>query len=531
MSAIAGWRSLVRLTIRRDRIRLGLWVTGVVGLVLVSTASVSSLYRTPAERATYARLVRSSAAVIVQSGPGFGLDDPTVGAIVMNETSIWVLILAGVLAILTVIRHTRAEEDDDRVALVRSTPVGRDAAAIAAGVTTSSVLVVIAVANGVGLVAFGLPVAGVVAFAAATVCTGLVFGALALVAAQVASTSRAAIGLSLAAVAVAFALRAIGDVGSGLLSWWSPIGWGQAVRPFADERWWVLLLPLVTTVALARVASALAARRDLGAGLRTPPAGRAVAGRHLSSPFALAMRVHRGMILAWVVATVLLGLLYGAIAGEAESMLSENPDLADFLAGFGGASITDAYLATAMTVIGLSAAGMVVAVVGRMHGEETAGRAELMLALPVSRQRWAWSHLGTAAVAMIAVLVAGGAATGITAALSLGDPGRVPQLVGAALLFAPATAVVAGLALLAYAALPHWTVLGWAAVALVGVVALFAEVLRLPQWMRDLSPYHHVPAAPAVSPGALPLVGLAALAAVVIGAALRQFGRRDVPRS
>ena len=54
---------------------------------------------------------------------------------------------------------------------------------------------------------------------------------------------RAVGSLALIAVAVAYALRAVGDVASGggnWLSWLSPIGWMQQVRAYAGDRWWVL---------------------------------------------------------------------------------------------------------------------------------------------------------------------------------------------------------------------------------------------------------------------------------------------------
>jgi ABC-2 type transport system permease protein len=226
---------------------------------------------------------------------------------------------------------------------------------------------------------------------------------------------------------------------------------------------------------------------------------------------------------------VLLGVLYGAIAAEAESMLSENPELADFLAGLGGASITDAFLATSMLVVALAAAGATVAVVGRLRTEETAGRAELLLSAPVSRRRWLFSHLGTAGIAMLSVLVLGGAATGLAAAVSLDEPVRVPQLVGAALLFAPATAVLASAAVLVFAVAPRWTVLGWSGVAIVGVVGLFGQVLDLPQWMRDVSPFEHVPAVPAADVTWLPMVVMAAVAAGVLALAVDRLSARDIP--
>jgi ABC-2 type transport system permease protein len=45
-------------------------------------------------------------------------------------------------------------------------------------------------------------------------------------------------------------VRAIGDAGPHWLSWLSPLGWMQQLRPFADERWWVLLLAVALIVPL-----------------------------------------------------------------------------------------------------------------------------------------------------------------------------------------------------------------------------------------------------------------------------------------
>jgi putative exporter of polyketide antibiotics len=47
---------------------------------------------------------------------------------------------------------------------------------------------------------------------------------------------------SIAVAALAYLARAAGDAGQGdlwWLSWASPIGWAQQIRPFAGERWWI----------------------------------------------------------------------------------------------------------------------------------------------------------------------------------------------------------------------------------------------------------------------------------------------------
>ena len=83
--------------------------------------------------------------------------------------------------------------------------------------------------------------------------------------------------MAFAVLGAAFLLRAIGDTASGLswLSWLSPIGWAERFRPFAGERWAVLLLPVALLVVLLAAAAALLVRRDLGAGvLAGPPRAR-----------------------------------------------------------------------------------------------------------------------------------------------------------------------------------------------------------------------------------------------------------------
>ena len=93
--------------------------------------------------------------------------------------------------------------------------------------------------------------------------------------------------------ALSFLLRGVGDSGGshGLtwLTWLSPIGWAELVRPFAAERWWVLALPVMALVAGLVAAFALAARRDQGAGLMQPGPGPATAGRLLSGPAGLSL--------------------------------------------------------------------------------------------------------------------------------------------------------------------------------------------------------------------------------------------------
>jgi ABC-2 type transport system permease protein len=60
------------------------------------------------------------------------------------------------------------------------------------------------------------------------------------------------------------------------------------------------------------------------------------------------------------------------------------------------------------------------------------------------------------------------------------------------------------------------------------VVGLLGEVLDLPVWVSDLSPFQHTPQLPAADLTIAPLAALAAIAAALTAVGLTAFRQRDV---
>ena len=504
------------------------WAVAIGTLVTVSASSVENLYSTPEELATYSALADDNAAVIIQAGPGYGLEDPTTGAVLMNELSLWTLIGVALMSIFMVTRHTRAEEESNHGEMLRSNPVGRHAGAVAAmaGVGIANVLVSLVVFA--GLAVRGYSVEGSAAFACALTAAGLVFASVTLVTGQVAASARAATGLAVAVLGLSFVLRAVGDVGNGVLSWLSPLHWSQAIKAFVEDDWFVLVIPIVAVLALTWLASVLAARRDFGSGMMPERAGNPEAGPLLSGTYGLALRLQRAPLVSWLVGVTVLGGFYGIITDEAEQMVADNPELGDFFAQAGVGSVTDSFLATAALMIGLLATGYAVSGVLKLRSEESSGRVEPLLATPAPRARWASSHLVVVAGGVFAVLAGGGLGLGVGAAVVTEDNGRVLQMVGSSLVTAPAVAVVAAVAFALCCAVPRWALLAWLPMAFVAVVGLLGGVLDLPEWMNDISPFAHIPAVPAVAVTAGPLLVLSAIAAALVVMGLVAVSHRDI---
>lgn len=524
---LAGTARLLRLMIRRDRIPAALWVLGIALFVLLGSASVVSLYSTPEQLKNYAELTHNNAAVQALLGPGYGLDHPTQGAAVMDEMELLTFIVIALMSMFLVVRHTRAEEESGRAELIRAAPVGRLAALVATSGWVIFLNLVTAVAVAISVIALGLPVSGSLAFAAAGMGFGLVFVGVAAVSAQVSSSSRAASAGAGIVLGGCYLLRAVGDVGNGWLTWLSPLGWAQGIRAYADERWWVLLLLLGATVLLLTAAVALSARRDLGAGILPQRPGPAQAGRLLSTPLGLAVRLHRASLLGWAAGIAILGFFLGLLADEADT-LAENESVADVLAPAGQGSLADSFLATMILMSALLATGFVVGAVLRVRTEESAVHADPILATPVSRGRWVGGHLAVAAGGGVLIATLVGVLTGLGAALALGEVSEIVSVLGASLAMVPALWVLAGLTLALVGWLPRWASVAWVAVGFVTVVGLLGDLLQMPSWLRSVSPFDHIPALPGAEMEWLPLAVLTLLAAVLTAFGLLGVTRRDI---
>jgi ABC-2 type transport system permease protein len=60
------------------------------------------------------------------------------------------------------------------------------------------------------------------------------------------------------------------------------------------------------------------------------------------------------------------------------------------------------------------------------------------------------------------------------------------------------------------------------------VIMFFGELLDLPQWFQDISPFEHVPLAPAVGVDAVPLAALTLVAFGLAAIGAVGFRHRDI---
>ncbi|WOT36275.1 ABC transporter permease [Streptomyces coeruleorubidus] len=517
---LAGTGTLLRFALRRDRLMIPVWIAVNALMVLSMPNTLEGLYGTPAERADLIRQMETNSSLRAMVGPVFG---DSLGALTAWRAGVYAGALAAVMSLLVVVRHTRDEEESGRQELVASGMVGRRASLTAA-------LLAAAVANGLlallltaglagqgtaGALALGLGIAGV----------GMVFATMAAIVAQLTESARLARGLTAAVLGAAFVLRAAGDSatddGSSVLTWVSPLGWLENLRPYADERWWVLALLAGAALVQGAVAYGLAGRRDLGMSFLPTRPGPAT-GR-LGSAGALAWRLQRGGVLGWSIGFLLAGIVYGGMTEGAADLVGDNENARRIFERMGGRSgLTDAFLASMVGMLGLVAALYIVASVLRLNGEETSGRAEPVLANAVGRLRWAAGHL---------VIAFGGSALLMLLAglgLAAGYGRETGPIMGACLVQLPAIWVIGGLAVLLHGLLPRAAAAAWGVAGAVLLIGWVGPALDVPQVVLDLSPFGHLPKLPGGSMEWGPVVVLTGLAVALVAAGLAGLRRRDM---
>jgi ABC-2 type transport system permease protein len=528
--------TVVASTTARRAARTGALWGYVFGATVASSAySYATAYKTAAERAHVAALFSSNAGLAAINGPA--RDVQTVAGYTVWKSFMFLIIAGSVWGLLTGTKLLRGEEDAGRWELLltgqttRRGAAGQALAGLGAGaVTLWALTAVITVVVG-RLPKISLPVGPSLFFSVALAAPAVMFLAAGALASQLAATRRQAAGYAGAALGACYAIRLVADSGTSLawLRWVSPLGWAEELQPLTSPRPLALLPIAGLTVALGGAAVYLAGRRDVGASILPDRSSAPAHGRLLGGPVGLAVRLTRPALLGWAAAIAALGLLMGFIAkqgGKALTSSTTAEKVFSRLGAHGGSAA--AYLGfTFLTVawlVAFMAAGLLIAA----RAEEAEGRLDNLLVRPVARWSWLAGRIGLAAAAV----VAGGLLAGLFAwagAASQNAGVSLPSLLGAGINVAFPALAVLGIGVLGMGVWPRATtavtygVLAWSL-----LIEVAGGFFSSSHWLLDTSVFHHMAAAPGVSPD---WTSAAALAAVGVAAALAggvAFARRDL---
>ena len=528
---------LLRLIIRLDRIKLTLWLVGLLTLIGITPFSLRAVLDAEAEAEgvttqdvliEQAALFETSGASIALQGPPDALD--TFGGRYAFEIGAVTLAIVALMNILLIVRHTRAEEESGRAELVRAAAVGPWSALTAVSVIALATNLVLGSGTSIVFIADGRSVGPSILYGLSVAFAGLLFAAITLIWVQVFEYARAATAMSMAGLALAFALRAVGDVKGNWISFVSPLGWVQAVNPFGETVLWPFFVSLVAVSVAVAAAIFLAVRRDVGAGLIGQRPGPATADRSLSSPLGIAWRLQRSTLFWWTVGAGFLGAIYGSVISAIDDFVEENEAMLEMLEAMGmsGDALRDGFVSYVLSMIAMIATAGVIQSVLKPRGEELAGRAEPVLARSISRRVWISSHLALTAMSAPVFMVVAGVALSITDALVVGHFTDFGGTIAAALVRVPALWAMAGIGVLLYGWVRQLTLGVWGFFCVSSIVFVFGELIRLPDLALNVAVVRHVTHMPGGDQSLLSVAVLTVIAVVTTVAGVGLFDRRDI---
>ncbi|MGO4890362.1 ABC transporter permease [Anaerobacillus sp. MEB173] len=520
---------LAAFIFRLDRIRILLWIIGLTFFTLIVPLSFMGLYGSQQERDVMAQTMVNPA-MTAMVGPG-DLANYTIGAMTAHQMLLMTAAVVGLMSILLVARHTRGDEEDGRLEMIRSLPTGRLSYLNATLVVITGTCVALTLINGLGLYALGIEsmdLEGSLLYGVALGVTGLFFAGVTAIFAQLSESSRGTIGYSIAVLLIAYLVRAITDVSNESLSWISPLGWVTKAEVYSANNWWPIGLMFGASLLLFLTANYLNAIRDLDRGFLPSKPGRKYASSFLQSPIGLALRLQRTGLIAWAIGMFVLGASYGSVLGDLEAFFADNEMMMQLLQPAEGVTLTEQFIPMLMIVISLLATIPPVMAMNKLRGEEKKERIVHLLGRAVSRKKLLGSYLCIAIIngfVMISLAALGLWSAG-TAVMEGGL--SFAMIFGAALSYYPAMLVMISIAVFLIGVLPKFTNFIWFYVFYSFIVLYLGGLFQFSEWVGKMSPFGHVPQAPIEEFSIMTLMLLCMVAFVLFVIGFVGYNHRDI---
>lgn len=534
----AGTWTLIKLILRRDRLKLPLWIVLVVGFTLGMVPLLKNTYGDEATLTTLYQTFQGNSAGLFMTGM---MDDPTFGALFTIETVLWVGLAVAFMNTLLVIRHTRQNEETGAQELILSGRVSHQASLIAILIVAFVVNLLIALGLGAGLSAdSALSTSGAWLYSLAMGLFGFTFAAIAAVVAQLTQSARTANGILAGIIGASFLVRGVGDILSradtaGItqphwLSNLSPFGWMQATRSLTLEYWWPLAIPVVFSAVVIPAAFWLLSRRDVGAGILPGRKGRARASKFLKTPLGFTWYLQKNVFIGWLLGALALALTVGVLVPEMIHVYDSSPALTQFIAAVGGVgTLIPVFLSVMLSFVAVLALAYIVQGLGRLRNEEASGYLENVLATKLSRFQWLALHFTTVMFGGAVILTTSGALLAVCVNLVSDLNVSVGDYLLAGLSYWPMLFVFGGIYTFLFGIAPRAAgLITWTYYAFVAFMSWLGPMLGLDRWVMDMSVMAHIAIAPASEVAYKPLLVMLTVGAGLSLAGLAAFRRRNL---
>lgn len=490
--------TLTKFIIRRDRLRLLIWVIALsafqIGLVFV----FRDILLKDTEVSVMIEMMKNPA-MVAMLGPVYGENNYTLGPAYANYMLVFSLIIAAIMNIFLVNRHTRQDEELGRLEIIRSLPVGRlsNLASTLIVAFVTNIILSLLVCLGIFIAGKGeLNLMGSFIYGISMGVIGVLFAAITSLLAQIFTNNRTVTGVSFILLFLFYILRAFGDVSNETLSLISPLGLILRTENFVKDKWFPIIIVKFTTLIITAISFILASTRNLGTGLLPEKGGRKHGSFLLSTPLGLAFKLLRTPLFLWAVVIYLFSAMYGSVFGELETFIDNNEMLKAMFSTNLNFSLTEQFIGLLTAIMSMISSIPLLNYVNRIAGEEKFGRAEIILTKSVSRQSFLKSYFIPAFIASIVYQLLAAYGFWSVGSMVMDNIPSMGTFLKSSLLYLPAIWVMIGLGIFLIGISPRISSITYIYLGYTFFAIYLGKLANLPKWVKELTPFGHIPEFP-----------------------------------
>ncbi|MFT4147680.1 MAG: hypothetical protein QM632_02660 [Micrococcaceae bacterium] len=538
-----GTKELLILILKRERVKLPLWILGITLSLIAMVPTLKGLYGSQESLTSLYNLIGTNPSFLFLTGP---MDKPTFGALFTIETLLWWGLAIAFMNTLFIISHTRQDEEIGALELILSARVHRFAGLISALIVAffANLLITLLIGGGLSMMNVDWQDGNIWLYATSLGLFGFTWAAIAAVIAQLFASSHTANSVLASLIALTFVVRGFGDFlgtknSNGLLeaawpSYLSPFGWLEMAKPLVFASWqplWLFAIPLAVFIPLSFY---LLSNRNLGSGIIPARKGKTRASAFLQTPLGLTWKLQKNIFFAYLTAVTAMATMIGSLVPQIANVYKNSPQIEQLFEAMGGTnSMIPAFITSMLVFIVMMVIAYALQALGKLRSEESHGRLEVLLSTKLSRIHWLGLHSLIALFGSAVLLLFSGLLLALSVNASAKDLHiNFGNYILSALQYWPIVALFVGLYLLLFGLFPKASgTVTWFYFGFVAFIAWLAPMLNLKQWILNLSPMAHIASAPAQEIKAEPIAVVTLLAAVLIGIGIYFWRNRDVRNS
>lgn len=495
---------LFKTLIKRDWFKLVFWILGMLAFA-ASGAGKMEVASNPATASTLYTMFVKNPAMVGLFGPT-PINNPTnysLGPILGQTMTLITGLTFAIISIIYVVNRSRKEEDDGITELFRSYSIGKLANTTALVMELLLLNLIMAV-----LLALSIEVQNVAGlnhlesnflFAFTTSAQSFLWGMFALLFGQIFSEASTTKGMTFGLLGLLYIVRMLTDVTNLSIGWFNPLSWSYLAFPYVKghENWLAVFLTFLLAFLILGISYILELKRDVGVGYLPERKARLHGKKgHFGFP-GLVLNLEKKMIIGWLLASFVLGLVYGSMFGQMDQFISSNKTVKELFVGneTAASAIRGNFMVTLFSILSILIAAFGVILLTKMVSEERKNRLEALYALPLSRLKVYSTYL---LIAILSVILAQFLALFGIFIEQLGNKNALSflEIMKSGMIWLVAVIFVLAILSLLLGLVPRLAELIWVYLAFLLFMTYLGKLLSLPKWLENLSIYNYIPKLP-----------------------------------